>query len=119
LAWTAFMGADVAWRDGQIIGVDLLTRKLPASIQRIVELAVYLIILVALVIIFIFGARLAWSERVSKFQSMPIPYSLVTISLVFSAFSMVFTTLQKIRRVARAIGSTAGRDGRSKTDKDI
>ncbi|MFH2076589.1 MAG: TRAP transporter small permease [Pseudomonadota bacterium] len=119
LAWTAFLGADIAWRGGQIIGVDILTRKLPVPLRRITELVVYLIILVALVIIFIFGIRLAWSERVSTYQSMPIPYSLVTISLVFSSFSMIFTTIQKIRKVAMEIGSTARVDDRSKTDKDI
>ena len=119
LAWTAFMGADVAWRGGQIIGVDLVTRKLPVSLRRVIELASLIIILCVLVIIFIFGARLAWSERVSTYQSMPIPYSLVTISLVFSSFSMVFTTLQKIRRVALEIGSPVSLDDHSKTDKDI
>lgn len=98
LAWTAFLGADIAWRSGQIIGVDIVTRALPSVLRRAIELAVYLIILAALVIIVVFGTRLAWSERVSRYQSMPIPYSLVTISLVFAAFSMVFTTIRKIKR---------------------
>ena len=119
LAWTAFMGADIAWRGGQIIGVDILTRSLPAVVQRVIQLTVYSIVLAALVIMFVFGTRLAWSERVSTYQSMPIPYSLVTISLVFSSFSMIFTTIQKIRKVAMEIGSTARVDDRSKTDKDI
>ena len=29
LAWTAFLGADVAWRSGQLIGIDLVTRYFP------------------------------------------------------------------------------------------
>jgi TRAP-type C4-dicarboxylate transport system permease small subunit len=98
LAWTAFLGADIAWRFGQITGVDLVTRTLPIRIQRIIELIVYLIILCTLIVIFVFGAKLAWSERVSRFQSMPIPYGLVTMSLIVASFSMVFTTLQKIKR---------------------
>ncbi|HUX11580.1 MAG TPA: TRAP transporter small permease subunit [Spirochaetia bacterium] len=126
LAWTAFMGADIAWRGGQIIGVDILTRTLPVALQRVIQLAVYAIVLAALVIMFIFGARLAWSERVSTYQSMPIPYSLVTISLVFAAFSMVFTTIQKIRRVvllmagkSTASNPNAGPDDQMKMDEDI
>lgn len=110
LAWTAFIGADVAWRGGQIIGVDILTRALPVTIRRIIELIVYLIVLAALVIMFVFGARLAWSERVATYQSMPIPYSLVTISLVVASLSMVFTTIQKIRRVVLLM---AGKNPRS------
>ena len=108
LAWTAFLGADVAWRSGQIIGVDLLTRNLPVIPRRIVELLVYLIILGALAIMFIFGVRLAWTERVAKYQSMPIPYSLVTLSLVAASFSMVFSTLRKIRRVIRDLAEKGG-----------
>lgn len=107
LAWTAFLGADIAWRSGQIIGVDILTRTFPAPVRRIIELVIYLIVLAALVMMFVFGARLAWSERVSTYQSMPIPYSLVTISLVVASLSMVFTTIQKIRRVFREMRGTA------------
>lgn len=102
LAWTAFLGADIAWRSGQIKGVDILTRTFPAPVRRIVELAIYLVILTALVIMFVFGIRLAWTERISTYQSMPIPRSLVTLSLVFASFSMVFSTLQKIKRTIQA-----------------
>ncbi len=105
LAWTAFLGADVAWRSGQIIGVDIVTRRLPKTLQRAVELAVYCIILVTLVIMVIFGVRLAWSERVRTYQSMPIPYSLVTFSLIIASFSMIFSTILKIRQVVIAIAA--------------
>lgn len=105
LAWTAFLGADVAWRSGQIIGVDIVTRRLPKTLQRAVELAVYCIILVTLVIMVIFGVRLAWSERVRTYQSMPIPYSLVTLSLIIASFSMIFSTILKIRQVVIAIAA--------------
>ena len=103
LAWTAFLGADVAWRGGQIIGVDLFTRGLPRKMRLVIELAVDAVILVALGVIFFYGARLAWSERVATYQSMPIPYSLVTLSLVAASLSMVFSTLVKIRRALRGL----------------
>lgn len=99
LAWTSFLGADVAWRYGQILGVDLLVRRLPTAIRCAVEIFVLLVILATLVVIVIFGIRLAWVDRLAKFQSMPIPYSLVTYSLVVASFSMIFTTLNKIRKV--------------------
>ncbi len=99
LAWTSFLGADVAWRHGQILGVDILVRRLPSPIRYAIELVVLAIILATLVIIVIFGIRLAWVDRLAKFQSMPIPYSLVTYSLVVATFSMFFTTLNKIRKL--------------------
>ncbi|HEY9054378.1 MAG TPA: TRAP transporter small permease subunit [Rectinemataceae bacterium] len=112
LAWTAFLGADVAWREGQIIGIDLLTRRLPPRIRSAVELVVHIIIAATLVVIVIFGARLAWTDRVSRYQSMPIPLALVTLSLVVAAFSMFFSTLQKIQKVARQLSGSA--DGGAK-----
>jgi TRAP-type C4-dicarboxylate transport system permease small subunit len=98
LAWTAFLGADIAYRSGQLVGIDLLTRNLPKRIQKIVEILIFLIILFALVVIIIFGIRLAASEWIRKYQSMPIPYSLVTLSMSFAAVSMMLSTILKIKR---------------------
>jgi TRAP-type C4-dicarboxylate transport system permease small subunit len=104
LAWTAFLGADIAWRSGQLAGVDLVTRNLPVVLQKAIQILVYLIITVALLVIFIYGIRLVWTERVRTYQSMPIPYSLVTLSLVMAAISMVFSSLIKIRRCITDFG---------------
>jgi TRAP-type C4-dicarboxylate transport system permease small subunit len=98
LAWTAFLGADIAYRSGQLLGIDLLTRHLPKKIQVIIEIFVFLVILTALGVIVYFGIHLAASEWIRRYQSMPIPYSLVTLSIVFSAASMVVSTILKIRR---------------------
>ena len=99
LAWTAFLGADIAWRQGQIIGVDLLTKRLPPMLRNIVELVILTVIMVALVIMFYSGLQLAWIERLRTYQSMPLPYSLVIFSIVVASLSMVLSTILKIRRV--------------------
>ena len=98
LAWTAFLGADVAWRSGQLVGIDIVTRNLPKTVQKILEMTIYVIVFGALIVIIIFGLRLAWTERLRTYQSIPIPFSLVTISLVTAASSMVVSTVLKIRR---------------------
>jgi TRAP-type C4-dicarboxylate transport system permease small subunit len=98
LSWTAFLGADIAWRSGRLVGVDIVTSRFPQALQKIVEIIIYLVIFTALVIIIIFGIRLAWTERVRRFQSIPMPYSLVTMSLVTAALSMSVSTILKIRR---------------------
>jgi TRAP-type C4-dicarboxylate transport system permease small subunit len=98
LAWTAFLGADIAYRDGQLVGIDLITRNLPPKMQTCIAILLFCIILCALVAISYFGIRLAASEWIRRYQSMSIPYSVVTISIVFAAASMVFSTIIKIRR---------------------
>lgn len=111
LAWTAFLGADIAWRKGQIIGVDLFTRNLSSAVRHAVELMIYLIVLIGMILIVVFGLRLAWSERLAKFQSMPIPYSLVTLSLVVASFSMIITTIVKVRTSLMRLTRSDGRSG--------
>ena len=97
LAWTAFLGADIAWRSGQLIGIDIVTRYFPKKLQKSVMLLIYVIILCVTVIICIYGARLVWTERLRTYQSMPIPYSLVSLSLVVATFSMSVSTIGKIK----------------------
>ena len=97
LAWTAFLGADIAWRSGQLIGIDIVTRCFPKKLQKAVLILVYGIILCTTVVICIYGARLVWIERLRTYQSMPIPYSLVTLSLVITTFSMSISTIGKIK----------------------
>ncbi|MDR3160884.1 MAG: TRAP transporter small permease subunit [Spirochaetaceae bacterium] len=112
LAWTAFLGADIAWRSGQLIGVDLVTRQFPKKVQRIIEIAIYLIIMGALALVFVFGIRLAVTEKLRTYQSIPIPYSLVTLSLVFAALSMIFSTILKIRRCIMNFNTQAPTGGK-------
>ena len=97
LAWSSFLGADIAWRKGQLIGIDLVTRYFPKKIQKLIMIAVYAVILSVTVIICIYGIRLSWTERLRTFQSLPIPYSLVNLSLVVATFSMSISTVVKIK----------------------
>ena len=96
LAWTSFLGADIAWRSGQLIGIDLVTRYFPKKMQKVIMILIYSVILCITVIICIYGARLVWVERLRTYQSMPIPYSLVSLSLVVATFSMSISTVGKI-----------------------
>jgi TRAP-type C4-dicarboxylate transport system permease small subunit len=98
LAWTAFLGADIAWRSGQLLGVDLITRQFPIKVQKAITIVIYLVIMSAMVLIVVFGIRLAWVERARKYQSIPIPYSLMTLSLVVATVSMIFSTILKLKR---------------------
>jgi TRAP-type C4-dicarboxylate transport system permease small subunit len=98
LAWTAFLGADIAWRAGQLVGIDIVTRQFPRVVQKLFTIVIYILVTLAMIVILVFGIRLAWTERIRTYQSMPIPYSLVTLSLVVTASSMVVSTILKIKR---------------------
>jgi len=97
LAWTAFLGADIAYRSGQLVGMDILVRNFPQKAQLIVQILVFLVILAALCIIVYFGIRLAYFDRLRRFQSLPIPFSIVTLSIVVASASMAISTVIKIK----------------------
>ena len=114
LAWTAFLGADIAWREGRLVGIDLVVKRLPPVLQKIIQLIIFVVILCALVIIVIFGIRLSLTERLRKFQSLPIPFSLVTMSLVTADFSMSASTILKIRRCILSFRQNEIKEGAAK-----
>jgi TRAP-type C4-dicarboxylate transport system permease small subunit len=97
LAWTSFLGADIAWRAGQLVGIDIIVRRLPFKLQKIIELLVYVVIFIALILIAWFGFSLMLTEKLRTYQSIPIPYSLMTMSLVVAAASMLISTILKVK----------------------
>lgn len=104
LAWTAFLGADIAYRSGQLVGIDILTRVFPKKIQLVVEMLIFIVILIALIAIVYFGIRLALVERVRKYQAIPIPYNIVTFSIIIASASMAISTIVKIKeRIIRLV----------------
>jgi TRAP-type C4-dicarboxylate transport system permease small subunit len=98
LAWTSFLGADIAWRGGQLVGIDLVTRQFSLKVRKVIEIIVYIVVFAALIVIVVFGYRLMMVERLRLYQSIPIPYSLMTLSLVVAALSMLLSTILKIKR---------------------
>jgi TRAP-type C4-dicarboxylate transport system permease small subunit len=102
LAWTAFLGADIAYRSGQLVGVDIVTRNLPKKMQLIIEIVIVIVIMLSLAAIVYYGTRLAVIERIRRYQSMRVPYSVVTMSIVLASASMVVSSIVKIKdRVIR------------------
>ncbi|GHV73233.1 hypothetical protein AGMMS49940_05350 [Spirochaetia bacterium] len=97
LAWTAFLGADCAYRDGQLLGIDIVTRNLPRVAQKVIQILVFLVIFAALWFIVIFGVQLAQSEWIRKFASIPIPFSVVTLSICVASASMIISTIIKLK----------------------
>ena len=97
LAWTCFLGADVAFRRNKLVGLDLFTRKLPEKVQKAVTLVIQVIMLGALVIFIVYGLRLSVESWKRSFQTLTISYSFVTFSLPVSSVLMSITALLKIK----------------------
>src|SRR5687768_17678401 len=62
-AWACFLCADIAWRRGSLMSIELLPRLLPPAVQKALRLANYLIISAFLAYLMVMGAWLAWASR--------------------------------------------------------
>lgn len=96
LSWLAFLGADMALRHGRVLGVDLLTRKLPEKAQAAIRLATDLLILLVLISFVKYGIELCRSNYKRSFQTVGISYSWATASLPFASILMSITIIMEM-----------------------
>ena len=97
LAWTAFFGADLAFRSNQLVGIDLFTRGLSPRVKEIIEIVILLFVLTALGIFIVFGIKLSFDSYKRSFQTLTLSYSFVTASLPAASVSMAITAVIKLR----------------------
>jgi len=101
-AWACFLCADVAWRRGSLMSIDLLVERLPARWQKALRLANYAIIAAFLAYLAVMGTWLAWTSRARSFQGIPeISYAWVTMSAAIGGALLLITTVLKIREELR------------------
>jgi TRAP-type C4-dicarboxylate transport system permease small subunit len=98
LAWTAFFGADCAFRSNQLMGIDLFTRKLTPALRKTAELTVLFLMLGTLFILIGFGIKLSIDSYKRAFQTLTLSYSFVTMSLPMASISMSISVLLKIKK---------------------
>jgi TRAP-type C4-dicarboxylate transport system permease small subunit len=101
-AWACFLCADVAWRRGSLMSIDLVVERLPARAQKALRLANYAIIAAFLGYLMVMGTWLAWTSRARSFQGIPeISYAWVTMSAAVGGALLLITTVLKMREELR------------------
>ena len=98
-SWTALMGADVAMRYCRLVGMDILTSKMNAKVQKILGLIVQVIMIVMLVVLIKGGikiVKLNGSRPFNTLESFGIRYGAVTMSIPVCCSMMILTCVTKI-----------------------
>jgi|YelNatPaOPRAMG01_1025707.scaffolds.fasta_scaffold25112_4 TRAP-type C4-dicarboxylate transport system permease small subunit len=109
-AWSCFLSADVAWREGKLMNVDILLKSLPWNIRRKVVLVNYLIIAAFLVYLIVFGLWLSYTTRARTFQGIPgFSYTWVTLSVPVGALLLLVTTILKVKKQLEERGNSGSR----------
>ena len=101
-AWACFLCADIAWRNGGLMAIELVTERLPEAAQRAITWINYAIISGFLVYVLWSGLRLSWVSRARSFQGIPdVSYSWITMSLPVGAALLLITTIVKAAELRR------------------
>ncbi|MDC7233372.1 MAG: TRAP transporter small permease [Spirochaetales bacterium] len=99
-SWAAFLGADVAMRHSRLVGVDMLVKKFNPKIAKIVQIAVFSIIIALLAAFVVQGIKLSIESVDRSFQTLSrFSYSFVTVSLPVSSAMMILTACIKIGKI--------------------
>ena len=87
LAWTTFLGGDVAFRAGRMVNVDILIAKLPVRFQKAVAVMVYAVLL---------GKRtlegIPFLSYVWVAASIPVGFSLMFITAVKRLYDLMMSS---------------------------
>jgi len=102
-AWAVFFSADVAMRKDRHVNVEILVRKLPKKMQSYLVLFNYIIIIIFLVFLIIYGIKLCFITRFRAFQGIPgFSYTWVTLSIPVGCTSLLMTILFKIGNLIKS-----------------
>lgn len=96
-AWACFLAADIAWRRGGLMSIDLVIGNLGEVGRRWLMTVNLLLITGFLGYLIWYGVKLSWISRARSFQGIPdVSYAWVTMSLPVGAAFLLLTTLVKL-----------------------
>jgi len=105
-AWTVFLGADAAMRLDRLFCIEVITMKLSQKAQLYLKIINYIIIIMFLVGMIVYGSYLCYTTRLRSFQGIPgFSYTWVTLSVPLGCALMSITAILKIKTFWRAIST--------------
>jgi C4-dicarboxylate transporter DctQ subunit len=104
IAWTVFLGADMALRNIDLVRVDLIVKRFSPTGRKAIYLLWYVIMLVFLVALVRYGVPLAMESSRRLFQTLGISYSWATISVPIGSMCMMITIMLKMVKLVKTPG---------------
>jgi TRAP-type C4-dicarboxylate transport system permease small subunit len=95
-AWEVFLGGDIAVRNTNLIGVEIIANKLPAKMQKLLKIIFFSMIIIFCLILTIYGIKLCLENTKRLFQVLPISYSWCTLSVPVGCFLMIISACIRI-----------------------
>lgn len=111
--WVVFLGADMALRNNNHIGIDMLTTRLPPKIQKGIALISYILIAVFLAMIAVFGFYLSVINYERTFNTFELSYSYATVSVPVGCVLMLITVWTQVTALLNNNKANAGAQRRT------
>ncbi|AEG60662.1 TRAP transporter small permease [Desulforamulus ruminis] len=99
--WTIFLGTITAYKDNQHIGVDLITSRLKGVPKKVVDLAGYILVLIAVGVMLSGGLGFTKIAMSTLGPATGIPFSFISASYVLAAVMIGFITIGKIIKLCK------------------
>lgn len=96
-AWATFLSADIAFRKGQLVNMDIVIKRIPPKASKVIQAGIYVAVIIFMAMLLFYGTKLSIISRKRPFQGIPgISYSWITMSLPVGAALIIRTTVEKI-----------------------
>lgn len=95
-AWMIFLGSDIAIRGPGLIGIDLLVKQFPVTIQKGLDILFKLIIIAFLLVLVVNGYSMTvqgWSRQIA---ALHVSYGVVTMAVPVGALLMIVSTSMRL-----------------------
>ena len=103
LAWTVFLGGDVAFRSGRLVNVDVIVSRLPVKATKAVSVLVYIIIITFTVLMTIQGIKLTGNVGKRTLEGIPfISYAYVAASVPTGFSIMTITAVDRLLHLLKS-----------------
>mgnify|MGYP006286687539 CR=1 FL=1 len=94
--WITFIGADLALRQKEHIGIEIIVNSFPDKLEKIIYYLHYVIMIVFLAFIMYYGFDLAISNWSRSFNTINLSYSYATMSVAIGSLLMLRTIVERL-----------------------
>jgi TRAP-type C4-dicarboxylate transport system permease small subunit len=94
--WVCMFGADAALKNRAHVGMDMIVKLFAVKVQKLVTLATYILCLVFLVFLVIYGVNLCISNYLRMYATLKVSYSYGTAAVPVGAALMILTLLEQL-----------------------
>lgn len=102
LAWATFLGGDIAFREGRLANLDVFISKFPVKVQKAIVAFVYAAIIVFLVCLIYFGAKLTYTSRFRTFNGVKgFSYSWAALCMPVTGSFMLVTAVGRFVKLMK------------------